>query len=1133
MGGKADDGGAGKNMARRDLLLSIQDDAQQRWRDAKVFEAKAPATGGATKPTVEKFFGNFPYPYMNGLLHLGHAFSLSKLEFASAYHRLIGENVLFPQAFHCTGMPIKACADKLKREIDLYGSPPVFPTQEEAAPKPEAASEPAAGKNKAKGKKSKAVAKAGTAKTQWEILAQSGIPEAEIPAFQDSVHWLEYFPPLAKRDIELMGCGVDWRRSFITTDHNPYYDSFVRWQFWKLKDLGKVVKDKRHAVYSPLDGQPCADHDRATGEGVGPQEYTLIKMQVLEFPGVLAPLAGQKVFMLAATLRPETMYGQTNAWVLPEGDYGAYKGLNGEVYIIGAHAARNMAHQDQSPVWGKPECILKLKGQDVMGLALKSPLCTTYERIYVLPLLTVSMAKGTGVVTSVPSDSPDDYMGLSDLKKKPKLREKFGILDEHVLPFEVVPVLTIPEFGSASAEKVCAQLKIQSQNDKVKLEQAKKLTYLKGFTDGVMIVGKYSGRKVQEIKPLIRKDLLESGEALVYFEPEKQVMSRSGDECVVALTDQWYLTYGEEKWLAETEKALKNVTTYKMPEVRGVFEFTLGWMRQWACSRSFGLGTLLPWDEQYLVESLSDSTIYMAYYTVAHILQNGEMYGKDKTGIAPEELTLEVWDYIFLDGPMPKSTIPAETLQTMKAEFDYWYPFDLRVSGKDLIQNHLTFALYNHTAIFPEEKWPKGIRCNGHLLLNNEKMSKSTGNFKTLNQAIKEYSSDAMRFALADAGDAIEDANFVHDTANAAILRITKEMDWMEEVLISSPLTRDTSDFTFADRVFKSAMSLMVQRAKNAYDDMLFREALKCGFYELQSARDEYRNACGVDGMNARLVALFCEVQVKVLVPICPHTCEHMWSKILKRPGFVVTSGWPVLDEPDLVVYNSGKYIEEQITNLRSQVQKAEAPPKKKKGKGGPAAKSKVVGITLYVAKEYTGWRRVVLQSLAGIYKATGGTFPDAKAFEAEVLESMKADSETSAMSQKDLKMLVLPFAKFMKEKALELGESSLSTTSVFDERSILEENMGYLKRVLKVGKIDVKAPDGENGKTAYPGSPSVFMEKVQEEAPPAAAAKPKGKKEGKAKPETAKPAEPAQPQDTKDVEERLAKAALYEPRCP
>jgi leucyl-tRNA synthetase len=50
---------------------------------------------------------------------------------------------------------------------------------------------------------------------------------------------------------------------------------------------GKVVKDKRYAVFSPLDGQPCADHDRASGEGVGPQEYTLVKMRVLELKGEL------------------------------------------------------------------------------------------------------------------------------------------------------------------------------------------------------------------------------------------------------------------------------------------------------------------------------------------------------------------------------------------------------------------------------------------------------------------------------------------------------------------------------------------------------------------------------------------------------------------------------------------------------------------------------------------------------------------------------------------------------------------------------------------------------------------------------------------------------------------------------
>lgn len=39
----------------------------------------------------------------------------------------MGKKVLFPFGFHCTGMPIKACADKLKREIETFGYPPQFP----------------------------------------------------------------------------------------------------------------------------------------------------------------------------------------------------------------------------------------------------------------------------------------------------------------------------------------------------------------------------------------------------------------------------------------------------------------------------------------------------------------------------------------------------------------------------------------------------------------------------------------------------------------------------------------------------------------------------------------------------------------------------------------------------------------------------------------------------------------------------------------------------------------------------------------------------------------------------------------------------------------------------------------------
>ena len=562
-----------------------------------------------------------------------------------------------------------------------YGNPPVFPVLDEAAEAAAAAAKAAekaadaknADPTKFVAKKSKAQAKAGTAAYQWQIMKSSGIDDSEIPPFADPYHWLDYFPPLAKRDVTAMGCQVDWRRSFITTDHNPFYDAFVRWQFNTLKKIGKVIKAKRMAVYSPVDGQPCADHDRATGEGVGPQEYTLIKMQVYQesLVGELAPLAGKNIYLAAATLRPETMYGQTNCWVLPEGDYGAFQMANGDVLVMCDRAARNLSYQEHTAAPGDVGKLLGFKGTALMGCAVKSPLAVI-EKIYCLPMLTILMNKGTGVVTSVPSDSPDDFMALSDLKAKPALREKFGVKDEWVMPFEVVPCVHIPEFGDACAPIVCEQLKIKSQNEKVKLEEAKHRTYLKGFTDGIMIQGVFKGEPVKVVKPKIKDMMIADGTAIVYSEPEKQVMSRSGDECVVALTDQWYLEYGEESWKARCDKCLAGMETYH-DEARKAFEHTLGWLRQWACSRSFGLGTRMPWDDQFLIESLSDSTIYMAYYTVAHLLQGGDMYGKSRPSVDPAAMTDEVWDAVFLGKELPAGqSFPADLLAEMKAEFEFW-----------------------------------------------------------------------------------------------------------------------------------------------------------------------------------------------------------------------------------------------------------------------------------------------------------------------------------------------------------------------------------------------------------------------------------------------------------------------------
>lgn len=173
------------------------------------------------------------------------------------------------------------------------------------------------------------------------------------------------------------------------------------------------------------------------------------------------------------------------------------------------------------------------------------------------------------------------------------------------------------------------------------------------------------------------------------------------------------------------------------------------------CSRQFGLGTKLPWDPVWVIESLSDSTIYMAFYTIAHLLQGRDNLDGSKVhkmsvctyefvfmfvthcglfpqesplGISADQLDDDVFNYIYLQGPYPAyCSIPEDKLRQLRQEFEYWYPLDLRVSAKDLIPNHLTMCLYNHAEIWSDrpEMWPRSIYNNGHIMVDKEKMSKS------------------------------------------------------------------------------------------------------------------------------------------------------------------------------------------------------------------------------------------------------------------------------------------------------------------------------------------------------------------------------------------------------------------------
>jgi len=215
-----------------------------------------------------------------------------------------------------------------------------------------------------------------------------------------------------------------------------------------------------------------------------------------------------------------------------------------------------------------------------------------------------------------------------------------------------------------------------------------------------------------------------------------------------------------------------------------------------------------------------------------------------------------------------------------------------------------------------KNKWPKGIYANGHVLVDGEKMSKSKGNFLMLKQTVEDYSCDATRVALADAGDSLEDANFERKTADLSVLRLTTFITWSKEQIANLKLFR-TGKFTFADEVFNNRINMFVTMAKQSYEKMIFRDALRVGWYDFQKAKEDYRIDVDTAGFHKDLIVKFIELQCLIMFPITPHVMEHIWLTVLNKKTSLNFETWPK-DEPiDPIVIRTNDYFQDVVHLFR------------------------------------------------------------------------------------------------------------------------------------------------------------------------------------------------------------------------
>ena len=791
-------------------FTSIEAKWRNAWYAAKINES-------VREPGKKKFFMIFAYPGVTGYMHVGHLRGYTFSDMVVRYKMMTGHAVLFPAGTHATGNGAIAFAKRVERRDP----------------------------------------------TTVAILKANGVPDDEIARLSVPSNVVEFFNKVYVENYwKRFGFMTDWRR--FTCTINPDYSKFIEWQMRKLMAEGLLIQKPYYAAACIEHGPVAIDAsetDISKGGNAEVLEYTLLKFDFAD---------GRK--LVAATLRPETVFGLTNFWLNPEVEYVDVQ-VGDEIWVASRPAAEKlMLQKERVSIKGAAN------GSSFIGQRCKAPY--TGKMVPIFPSTLCDPDVGTGLVMSVPSDAPVDWIGLVELERDGAARSKYGISDEMFKSAAPVPIITTPGWGPLPAVEITKKMGITSLSDP-KLDEATKEVYKTGFHKGVMnnSCGEFAGQPVEKAKDTIREEMLSNGQADLFYDLSEEVLCRCGNKVLIKrIPDQWFIDYAN---LALTERSKEHALTMKIlpreyyDNMQGVLE----WFRERACVRMGNwLGTKFPFDPRWIVEAIADSTLYPIYYVISRFANDGR--------IKPDGMNEEFFDYVLL-GRGDVSSVAEHTgfsrdvIEEIKADFEYWYPLDINLGGKEHMTVHFPVFLMNHVAVLRPQHWPRGILVNWYITAVGGKISKSKGGAQPIPDAAERFGVDAMRLFYAHVASLYVDVAWEDEKVDGYRDRLERTWNQIQELL---ELGKDEK--SEIDRWLEARLDGRLAKVHAHMDDYDLRSYANDVYFEIPKDLKWYVRR---GGRSKATIMCALEKWIPLMAPITPHIAEEMWEK-LGKPPFVSTA---------------------------------------------------------------------------------------------------------------------------------------------------------------------------------------------------------------------------------------------------